>query len=259
MAVFWGLVLFAATSAVKVPQGLGVCQPSSAIRTILPEPRVGESIRYWVDVNGVSVGKVDFKTERVGVYESEKVVEYRTLFNIDSLVATLLPMQGRAASLASVGGFFPVRAMNTYSIQEQSLKETILFSKQAKHVDVSFERAGRVLDDHRTGAFGFVDALTAFYQLRALPLKSKGCVCVYAHHRVYTVWLGYEGVEEFKTPVGYKAAERYRIQWGSDKGKKVFEGKVWMAVSEDRLPLQAISEEPYEMKAYVKSYVKGQK
>ncbi len=252
MWILWSSV------SVKTPAGLAACEAPLLPRA-LPAARVGEVVRYLVDVNGLSVGKVDFKTEGTGPYENTQAVEYRSLFNIDSLVATLLPIQGKAASLAHSKDFYPIRAMNTYSVQDHALKETLEFQNKAHVLNVSIEHNRQTRHEKKHSKVPFADALTGFYFLRALPLKAQGCALIYAYHRVYTVWLDYQAMEEIKTPVGYKNAERYGVRWGSDKGKHVFEGHIWMATTSDRLPLYAKTTKPYALEARVGSYVTGKK
>jgi hypothetical protein len=97
----------------KTPTGLPQCTRALDARGPLPQT-AGETIRYLVDVNGLSVGTIDFKIERVGTYAGQPVTEYRSLFKLDSLVASFVPAEGRAAALVDLGSHLPLTSTNRY-------------------------------------------------------------------------------------------------------------------------------------------------
>ncbi len=121
-----------ATQPPRTPKDLDACNPEDSVVPTNGLPRrVGETIRYHVDINGFSVGVVDVKIERHGAFEKQTVTEYRAAFNIDSIVSTFVPVKGRAAALVPAQQYYPVRAMNRYEAHDKKISEELLFENRA--------------------------------------------------------------------------------------------------------------------------------
>ena len=222
----------------KTPTGLEGCKEGILLDQELLA-KVGETIRYTVDVDGLSVGLVDFKTEREGSFDGRAVTEYRSHFQIDSLVATLMPVEGRAAAIVPKGTSRSIHAMNRYRLKDKNYEEELswdlgresLLSKRSingksRHVKRLFTAESR-------------DFITAFYMLRALEPKFSGCTLLFGNQRAYTVALEYAGEDKVKTPVGLKDAYKYEVVYAHERSKKPISATIWMSQSEDRLPYQA--------------------
>jgi len=220
--------------APRTPKGLQRCTELLVPESDLPSS-VGEAIRYVVDVNGIGVGTVDFKIERQGDFGGKRVTEYRTQFNLDSLISILLSAKGRAASLVPSTGV-PVRSMSRLTNAKGKFDEDTIYVGDSSRVESKRSKNGKTKEAKRTFPYPVRDFLSGFYLLRSLPANMNGCAVVYANHRAYTVWLKADGEEVIKTPVGMQSANRYRVRYGSERSKRVLEGKIWLAKDETRLP-----------------------
>ena len=63
----------------RPPKGLEQCKEVLVATETYGMP-VGETIRYAVDINGLSVGTIDFKVVIRGLYSGTEVHEFRSLF-----------------------------------------------------------------------------------------------------------------------------------------------------------------------------------
>lgn len=220
------------------PSGLLPCwQPLAPIADL---PRsTGEVIRYLVDVDGLSVGTVDFKIERHGTYEGRTVTEYRSLFELDPLVATLVPLKGQAASLVPRRVFWPSRAMNRYTLDRNEYEETVSYQSDGRVLASTRSKNGKAKDASRRFGNPAPDFVSAFYMLRRMPEDMDGCSILYGNQRAYTIWMKHEGREKVKTPAGLREADRYLVRYGSERSRRPYEGSVWLGPAPDRLPYRA--------------------
>lgn len=222
----------------RTPKGLSPC--SRALRPTSDLPRsAGEVIRYLVDIDGLSVGTVDFKIERQGTFEGRPVTEYRSLFELDALVATLVPVRGQAASLVPTRSFWPSRAMNRYTIDTNEYEETVTYDSEARALASKRSKNGRPNDANRLFDNPAPDFVSAFYMLRRLPEDLDGCTILYGNQRAYTIWMKHDGREKVKTPVGMREADRYQVRYGSERSRRPYEGTVWLGPEPDRIPYRA--------------------
>jgi len=226
-------------SPIRTPPGLASCKEGALSGELLRQP-IGESIRYFLDVNGLSVGKVDFKIEAKGAYEGDSVIEYRSLFQLDSLLDVMLPMSGQAASLVPKDGSSPRMAMNRYSLGKNNYDERIEVDKSGKVVLSKRSKNEKTRQLQRTFDFPVQDFLSAFYAFRLQAKKDgSGCTHIYANQRTYTVWFYAAGEEEVKTPVGKRKADKYRVEFGSERSKKMRRGHIWVSQDGNYLPYKA--------------------
>lgn len=227
-----------ARKAPKTPKDVPPCEAPLVPTGQLPRG-MGETIRYVVDIDGLSVGTVDFKIEKQGTYQGTPVTEYRSLFKIDSLVSTFLPAEGRAAALVPEKAFSPLMAMNRYKLSDAEFEESATFSRNGFAVASQRKKNGQPKDDSREFPGAATDFVSGFYMLRSLPEEANGCVIIYGNQRAYTVWLTPDGKERVKTPVGYREAVRYKIIYASDKSRTAATGAVWIGALPERLPYKA--------------------
>ncbi|MEM6733320.1 MAG: hypothetical protein AAF658_17300, partial [Myxococcota bacterium] len=82
----------------RVPKGFPSCESGMELNRDLPRT-LGETIRYVVDVDGVSLGQIDFRVERAGRVDGRPVTEYRSRFALDALIASVVPVSGQAAAI----------------------------------------------------------------------------------------------------------------------------------------------------------------
>ncbi|HET6346163.1 MAG TPA: DUF3108 domain-containing protein [Myxococcota bacterium] len=240
----------------RTPDGLPQC--SQILRPVGELPRgPGETIRYVVDLDGLSVGTVDFKIERRGVYQGKPVVEYRSLFKIDSLVATFVPVEGRAATLVTEPGYTPSKAMNRYRLNNDEIEEDMTYSADAHGVHAKATKDGKPKEEHRSFATPVQDFVSGFYLLRRLPVLESSCAVIYGNGRAYTVWIQPDGQEEIKTPVGLRVTDRYVIRYGSDKGTKLLSGRIWLGRDTERLPYKAELDGAHHLEARIHLYQAG--
>lgn len=222
----------------KTPDGLSRCSDGIEFTGDLPR-HLGETIRYTVEVDGLSVGLVDFKTEREGLFEGQPVTEYRSHFQIDSLVATLVPVEGRAASIVPEGKNQPIHAMNRYRLKQKDYEEELSWPQDTQKLVSKRSRAGKSRTVKRLFTSESRDFITAFYLLRAMEPKFSGCTLLFANQRAYTINLKYVGEDKVQTPVGLKDSYRYEVVYAHERSKKPIQATIWMSQSSDRLPYQA--------------------
>ncbi len=218
---------------------------------------MGETIRYLVNVDGLSVGTIDFKVERRAVYAGQPVTEYRSLFKLDSLVSTLIPVEGRAASLVPEMSFVPVVAMNRYSLSDNTFEESQTFASGGHTVMSKRSKNGKSKDERRLFPGPAIDFVSGFYLLRSLPDNAAGCVIIYGNQRAYTVWLKPDGSEKVRTPVGLRQAQRYLVSYASDKSKKPASGLLWLGEAPMRLPYRAELNGKSRLEARIHLYETG--
>lgn len=240
----------------KTPAGLEPCKRGIAVKGSLPK-RLGEVLRYNIELNGLAVGTVDFKIEKLGLYDGHAAIEYRSLFQIDSLLANFLPANGRAAALVGQESNLPLIAMDNYLMNKDQWQENLSFSLQATEVKSRRQKNEQIFNDQRQFTYAIYDFVSAFYALRRADLSNPGCQVLYGNQRAYTFWLFPDGEERVKTPVGWRLAERWAIKYGTDKGKKIYQGKLWMSKTGERVPYQAEIYEPKPVKAYLHLFDPG--
>ncbi len=222
----------------KTPDGLEGCKEGLSFEGDILR-QVGETIRYTVEVDGLSVGLVDFKTEREGNFEGQAVTEYRSHFQIDSLVATLVPVEGRAAALVPVGSNRAIHAMNRYRLKDKNYEEELSWDHVRESLTSKRARNGKSHKVKRFFTAESRDFITAFYMLRGLQPKFSGCTLLFGNQRAYTVSIHYAGDDKVKTPVGLKQAYKYDVVYAHERSKKPIEATIWMSQSNDHLPYQA--------------------
>ncbi len=244
--------------APKTPAGMPQCHDPMEPAAELPRG-AGETVRYVVDVNGLSLGTIDFKIERRGTFSGQPVTEYRSLFKLDSLVSTFMPVEGRAAALVPDSSFAPVTAMSHYTLDKNQFEENQTFSKNGAAVASKRVKNGKPSEDERLFPGPATDFVSAFYFVRSLPPQASGCVIIYGNHRAYTVWIKGDGKERIKTPVGFREADRYAILYASDRAKQTAEGHVWIATDGSRLPYKADLVGRERLEARVHLYENGAK
>lgn len=252
-----GIAKSAKSLAPKVPSDLSPCDKPLLPPQDLPRS-LGETVRYVVDVNGLSVGTIDFKIERKGQFAGKPVTEYRSLFKIDALVAMLLPVEGRASAFVPDTARAPVVAMNKYKLDQFDIEEKQTFGDGALKVASKRMKNGESKDDARDFPGPVQDFVSGFYYLRTLPAAASGCAIIYGNQRAYTVWLEADGDEKIMTPVGLKTANRYAIRYAHDKSKKSATGRVWLGTGADRLPYKAEIIGADRLEARVHAYETGQ-
>lgn len=237
----------------KVPKGFPACDDPMAITTDLPR-NLGETIRYLVEVDGVSIGQVDFRVERNGVVEGQPVTEYRSLFQLDSLVASVIPVKGQAATLVPNTRAAPIRAMNRYTLRDDRFEENLSFSSGAAAVASKRLKNGRAKQVKRSFAAPVRDFISGFYMMRTLPREAKGCTIIYANQRAYTIWVEHTGTDSVKTPVGVKQADRYAIRYANERSKKPLSGTMWISQDQARLPYRMLLDGKHSLDANVHLY-----
>jgi hypothetical protein len=218
---------------------------------------VGETVRYVVDVNGLSVGTIDFRIEKRGTFGGQPVTEYRSLFKIDQLVGTVLPVEGRAAALVGDASYWPTQAMSKYTMDKNDFEESQTYAAGGRGVSSRRVKNGKPNEESRVFPGPAQDFVSAFYLVRSLPPDVSGCAIIYASQRAYTVWIKPDGDEKVMTPVGLKQARRYAIVWASDKAKKPADAKLWVGDGPDRLPLKAELFGPGHLEARIHLYETG--
>lgn len=227
--------------APKTPEGLPQCHQLLVPTADLPRG-AGESIRYVVDVNGLSVGVIDFRIERQGSFGGQPVTEYRSLFKLDGLLASFVPIEGRAAALVPQLGFAPVAAMNSYKLDTNSFEENVTYSGDGRELESKRVKNGKPKEEQRAFSSPAMDFVSGFYAMRAMPVESHGCTIIYGNQRAYTVWVDHQGRDRVKTPVGMKDADRYAIRYASEKAKEPLSGAIWLSSGADRVPYRVVIE-----------------
>ena len=240
----------------KTPAGLAPCAAPLSVPGGLPR-KVGETIRYVVDVDGLSVGTVDFKVERRGQFAGVPVTEYRSLFKLDGLVSAFLPVEGRAATLVPEPGHAPKVSMSHYRLDTKDIEEKLAYAPDAHSVAISRTKDGEHKNESRSFPVAMQDFISAFYLMRRLPLQHDGCAIIFSNQRAYTVWLKPDGEEEIKTPVGLRMTHRYTLLYASDRSTKAVSGHVWMGQDADKLPFKADADGSHHIEARIHLYVPG--
>ncbi len=222
----------------RVPEGMSPClEPLRP--TVAPSRAVGETMRYLIDVDGLSVGTIDFKIERRGAHDGQQVVEYRSLFQLDALVAAFVPVRGQAAALVPEGGFWPVKAMNRYDLRADHFEEEVVSDAQGKLLRSERLKNGEKKTAERRFLHPVLDFISAFYAVRALPAEASGCVVIYGNQRAYTVWMSADGEERVQTPAGMRPARRYRVVYASERSRAPIAGRIWLSADAARVPYRA--------------------
>lgn len=242
--------------APRTPAGLPRCFKGGTAVGSMPNLQ-GETIRYVVDVDGLSLGTVDFKIERKGTFQGQPVIEYRSLFKLDSLVATFVPVEGRAATLVSESEFWPRKAMNKYKLANDEIEENMTYLPQGRGVSSKRVKSGEHAEETRNFPTTVQDFVSGFYLLRRVAPAQESCAIIYGNQRAFTVWVKPQGQEQVKTPVGLKLADKYELRYASDKSAKALTGHVWLGVDGDRLPYKAEIEGPHKVEARVYLYQPG--
>jgi len=242
--------------AAKTPDGLEACTQPIPIAGSLSQS-LGETIRYIVDVDGLSVGTVDFKAVQRGSFNDALVTEYRSHFKIDSLVSAIVSVEGRAASLVPLDGQIPVRAMNRYRIRKNQYEEEVVYDASRNELVSNRSRNGKRKRDVRHFVVPARDFIAGFYFFRTLPRDVNGCTVIYGNQRAYTIWISPDGQEKVKTPVGLRLADRYTIRYASERFKKPRTGRVWVSVGPDRLPYRAELDGKHSLLARIHLYEPG--
>ncbi len=250
----------AAKSVVRVvphtPEGLAPCTTQTPMAGSL-FAQVGELIRYNVSVDGVEVGRIDFKVERQGAFAGVMATEYRSQFKVDRLLSALVAMEGRAAAVVPQGQSTPSRAMSHYTAAENTFEEKLSYMQQATGVRSVRKKNGKPVIAERTFSGPARDFVSAFYAVRAMPQNFTGCTIVYGNQRAYTMWFTPDGIEEVKTPVGMRAANRYRVRYAHERAKKVAHGVIWISRTKARLPYAVEWHGKHTTRAYVHLFIRG--
>jgi hypothetical protein len=199
----------------------------------------GETLRYLVDVDGLSVGTIDFKIEKQGTYEGRSVTEYRCLFELDALLSSFVPVRGQAASLVPSDSTWPLKVMNRYQRRADHYEEDAIYSPDGWSLNSKRSKNGLTKTRARRFASPAIDFVTGFYALRSMPRDMQGCTVLFANQKAYTVWIEPSGKEKIKTPVGLRPADKYHVQLASELGKKPLEAWLWLSRELERLPYRA--------------------
>ncbi|MBI5507422.1 MAG: DUF3108 domain-containing protein [Deltaproteobacteria bacterium] len=240
----------------RTPKGLAPCVRTLATSTPLSRAQ-GEAVRYLVEVDGVSLGTVDFKVERRGGFEGKSVTEYRSLFKLDALVATFVPVEGRAAAIVVDGDYWPAKAMDRYHLDKDNLEEDLALTADGRGFTVKQVRNGKTTNDKRTFPNPVLDFVTGFYLVRALPREMNGCTIIYGNQRAYTIWIKPDGREKVRTPVGFKDADRYLLKYGSEKSPRPYDAVVWIGDQPARLPYRVRLSGKHTLEAHIHLYENG--
>jgi hypothetical protein len=238
----------------RTPPELAQCtEPLKATGT-LPQT-AGETVRYLIDIDGLSVGTIDFKIERVGSYKDKKdVTEYRSLFKVDSLVGGFVPVEGRAASLVGLSTHAPITATNRFRTDKNKFEEDVTYSDDGQSLTSTRIRNSDTKNDERSFNSPALDFVSAYYFMRSFPADTNGCALLYNNQRAYTVWVKYVGQEQVKTPVGKKTADKYELRYASESSKKIFNATMWLATDATRLPYKMRIEGEQALEARVRLY-----
>ncbi|MBN1959734.1 MAG: DUF3108 domain-containing protein [Deltaproteobacteria bacterium] len=231
-------ILLQKPSAPRTPKDLPPCRKPIVITRTLPK-NVGETIRYTLNVNGLSVGTIDFRIEKRGAANGRIITEYRSLFKITEVVASLLPVEGRAAALVADETYWPIQAMNNYKISRNEFSEKQQFSADGHSARSHRIRNGKASDEQQSFPGAVQDFVSGFYFMRSLPQEADGCAILYGNQRAYTAWVKYIATEQIKTPVGIRPSYRYDVKFASNKAQRAAMGRLWLSTGEERLPYKA--------------------
>ena len=236
---------------------LPACRASWRVDAPMPQ-RVGEALRYTVDVNGVGVGTIDFKVHRQGHYAGRAVTEYRSLFNLDALVAALIPANGQATALVRAQTAWPTVALSHYTSGDHVIDEKMQFSDDGQDIVLERTKDGNTTHLKRHEGQVLMDFVTGFYRLRSLSHEREACGFVFGNERLYTFWFTPEGPDERKTPVGIRPAWRYGLRYASDRFPNVvIHGKLWTAADATALPYEVELTGARHLQARLHTYQPG--
>ncbi|MBC7792854.1 MAG: DUF3108 domain-containing protein [Clostridia bacterium] len=236
------------------PRELPQCTEPLRITGELPST-AGETIRYLVDVDGLSVGTIDFKIERQGSFQGKNATEYRSLFKLDGLVASFVPVEGRAASLITTTSHVPLTSTNRYKAEKTNYEEDVVYSANGLHLSSKRVRdGGQAKKEERDFNAAPLDFVSAYYAMRSFPAGTSGCALLYANQRAYTIWVKYAGQETVKTPTGMKPSDKYELRYASEKSPTVFNAIIWMATDATRLPYKMSIDGKRAVEARVQLY-----
>ena len=219
----------------RTPSELPQCKEPLRVTGELPKT-AGETIRYHVDVEGLSVGTIDFKIERQGSFGGQQVTEYRSLFKLDSMIAGFVPVEGRAASLVADVSHAPVSSTNRYKAEKTQYEEDVTYAGGGKLTAKRVRNGEAPKNDERNFVTPALDFVSAYYAMRSFPADTNGCALLYANQRAYTIWVKHVGIENVKTPTGTKPADKYELKYASERASSVFNATIWMATDASRLP-----------------------
>jgi hypothetical protein len=218
----------------------------------------GETLRYLVDVDGLSVGTIDFKIERRGRFQGRTVIEYRSLFELDALVAAFVKVTGRAASLVPDRGAFPVETMNDFTWGRNHYEEEVSYEPEVQRVRSKRSKNGKAKERRRRFSDPVLDFLTGFYAMRTMNPDTAGCSILYSHQRAFTIWVTPAGRERVDTPAGSRLADRFDVSLASERSKKPYDGAVWLGPGPDRVPYRAeLQGNKHHMAARIHTFVRG--
>lgn len=227
-----------------------------------PPAKIGETLRYAIDLDGLSLARADTVVARRTQQQNQTFIEYRSRLQTDQVVQLLLPVQGDAASLVPVQGpqQYPHQARQYYRWGDSHYFEQfdggnnrqLLASWQGDHAPPA--NLGPLMQQEITPAF---DWLSAFYALRGLPKKGASCLRVYGHHQTYRVWLRPDGSERVSTPVGRQQADCYEVYYESLQPHKAGSGRIWLSQTQARIPLQMQMQSNRCFRARLQMYAAG--
>lgn len=240
---------------------LPACTTPVAWQGALPQA-TDESVRYAVAVDGLSVGTVDFQIARTGTFSGAPAVEYRSLFKLDHLLATMADIQGRAASLVPLDAASPKSAMSHYSVGETTWHEELAFadagrSMQARRQVTPAGAATRRPDATPDVLQPIVDFVTGFYLVRRLPAQTPACMSLYANQHHYVVWLTPAGTERINTPVGMRPADVFAVQYQRVSGETIGAGRIWLSQTQERLPYRIAIGDDRRIEARLHTFAMG--
>ena len=95
-------------------------------------------------INGISIGTIDFRIEGNGLIGDARMTEYRSVFKLDSLVSTFVPVEGRAATLVPDGQHVPSQSMNRYTARGKNVIEDMTFRPGALRLHSRRVKSGRL-------------------------------------------------------------------------------------------------------------------
>ena len=238
------------------PKDFPQCEQSLVPPVDLPRS-AGERISYLVDVDGISMGTVDFSVERNGYVKGQEITEYRSFFRLDSVVSVVIPVEGRAASLVPDATHIPMQAMSRFVSKDKHYDEDLQFKDSGRMVISRYSRNGNVKAKERALTPSAQDFVSGFFSLRSYPRDVKGCVVLYANQKGYTIWIEPLGEERIKTPVGMRQTDKYSVRYVSERSTKPYDATVWMSQGRERLPYRAELRTKYTLVARIHMYEAG--
>jgi len=239
----------------KTPEGLPSCTQVIKPSQSMPET-IGETLRYLIDVDGLSIGTIDFKIDKKGTYKQIPVIDYKSLFRLDPLVAAVIGIEGRAASLVALLDATPQKAMTRYKRSgKDDISEDIEFTNRGAHAQSVRTKNRETKNETRDFPDTAIDSLTAFYRMRVLPKDMKGCALIYIDQKAYTMWVEAKGEEQIQTPVGLRLTDRYYARYSFDQSKIIREAWGWLSQTPERVPYRAKIVGHYTLEARVHLYI----